>query len=132
MTEEQNNEVKKSAKEILSRVEDGKEGRSDFFAETKEVKEKESSREDELVREEIKREIEIMNQDENLKKESESKAKKIQVLGEEEKIEHLFKIAKEKGVAYAVKIASNMNDPYILDIFHDVLVREGLWKRFEK
>ena len=70
--------------------------------------------------------------EENLKKESENKAKQIQVLGEEEKIENLLKLAKEKGVAYAVKVAQDMNDPYILDIFHDVLVREGMWKKFEK
>ena len=67
-----------------------------------------------------------------MKKESENKSKQIQFLGEEEKIKHLLDIAKQKGVIFALKVANNMNDPYVLDIFHDVLVREGLWKRFEK
>lgn len=124
-------EAGKTAKDALERAEKGE--RYDFsIQDNTETKEKIVSREDQIVREEIRRELELMDQDENLKKESQSKAKKIQVLGEEEKIEHLLQIAKEKGVAYAVKMAKDMKDPYILDIFHDVLVREGLWKKFKE
>lgn len=125
------NEAGKTAKDALERAEKGE--RYDFsIQDNAETKEKIISREDQIVREEIRRELELMDQDENLKKESESKAKKIQVLGQEEKVEHLLQIAKEKGVAYAVKVAKDMKDPYILDIFHDVLVREGLWKKFKE
>jgi hypothetical protein len=128
--EENKDEVKKTAKEILSNLQEG--DRVDSFTEKKEVIEKEITSEEKIIREEIRQELDLMSQDENLKKESENKAKQIQVLGEEEKIENLLKLAKEKGVAYAVKVAQDMNDPYILDIFHDVLVREGMWKKFEK
>lgn len=132
MAEEKQNEKRKSAKEFLDKIEDGRESRYDFFSEKKEVKEKEISPEEKIIREEISRELQMMEQDENLKKESEGKAKQIQFLGEEEKIKHLLEIARKRGVAFAVKVARDMKDPYILDIFHDVLVREGLWKSFKE
>lgn len=54
--------------------------------------------------------------------------------GEEEKIEHLVKIAKSKGLPHAVTVAQRLKDYYALDKFHDELidnlyeelVREGL------
>jgi hypothetical protein len=130
MTEENKDEIKRTAKEIISNAKEGE--RVDFFPEKNEYKEKEISKEEQIIKEEIRRELDLMDQDENLKKESENKSKQIQFLGEEEKIKHLLDIAKQKGVIFALKVANNMNDPYVLDIFHDVLVREGLWKRFEK
>ena len=61
------------------------------------------------------------------------KAKKIQTLGEEEKIEHLLEITKDKGIAFAVRVAKQMNDPYVLDTFHDILVKEwASYKQFLK
>lgn len=89
------------------------------------------SKESELVREEIRRELELMESDETLKKEAETKTQKIQYLGEEEKIKNLLKIANEKGIAFAIKVAKNMNDPYILDLLHDTLAREGYYKKFK-
>ncbi|KKP33218.1 MAG: hypothetical protein A2312_00795 [Candidatus Staskawiczbacteria bacterium RIFOXYB2_FULL_32_9] len=131
MTNEENkDEIKRTAKEIISNAKEGE--RVDFFLEKNEYKEKEISKEEQIVKDEIRRELDLMDLDENLKKESENKSKQIQFLGEEEKIKHLLDIAKQKGVVFALKVANNMNDPYVLDIFHDVLVREGLWKRFEK
>lgn len=125
------NEVPRTAKEALERAESGE--RYDFSSgEKNEIREKELSREEQMVREEISREIKMMEQDENLRKESETKVKQIQVLGDEEKLDHLLQIAKQRGVAYAVKIAQKMGDPYILDTFHDILVKEGLWKTFKE
>jgi len=93
---------------------------------------KEVLSQDKLVAEELKREIEMMDLDENLKKEAEEKAKKITFLGDDQKLEHLLKIAKEKGVVYAVKVAKDMNDPFLLDTFHDLLAREGMYQNFTK
>lgn len=42
----------------------------------------------------------------------------------EEKINFLIKIAFEKGVEKAVKEAKKLNDPYILDEFHDRLIKK--------
>lgn len=89
------------------------------------------SKEDELIKEEIRRELELMDQDPNLKKETEDKTKKIQYLNEEEKIKTLLTLAQNKGVAYAIKVAKNMNDPYVLDTFHDALVKGGYYKKFK-
>lgn len=102
--------------------------------ESKEILEKksESGREDVLIEKEIRKEIEMMDIEGNLKNEAAAKAKKLGSLEEEEKIKHLLQIAKEKGVIYAVKVAQSMNDPYILDMFHDFLSREGYYKQFLK
>jgi len=77
----------------------------------------------------IRREIEIMEADENLKEEARKKTLKIEFLGEKEKIEHLLKIAEEKGVVLAVKTAKETNDPYLLDTLHDILAKEGFYKK---
>jgi len=90
------------------------------------------TQEEEAIKEELKREISAMELDENLKKEAEDKARKIGALDEEKKLKHLLEIAKNKGVLFAIKIAEEMKDPYILDTFHDLLVREGLYKNFVK
>lgn len=87
--------------------------------------------EEQLVSKELRREIELMELDEGLRIQAQEKAKKIQFLGEEEKIEHLLKLAQEKGVVFAVKVAKSMNDPYILDTLHDILAREGYYKDFK-
>lgn len=91
------------------------------------------SREDEkTIRQQIRREIEMMELTPELQDEAVKKAKKIEFLGEKEKLEHLMAIAKERGVEFAIKVAENMNDPYVLDIFHDILVKEGFYKKFLK
>ena len=105
----------------------------EFFHEKVKIPEKEPTREETITKEALKREINMMELDDNLKEEAIEKAKKIQTLGEEEKIEHLLKIAKDKGIVFAVKVAKQMNDPYILDIFHDILVKEwAIYKQFLK
>jgi hypothetical protein len=129
MAEEKNKEIKKpTAKELLE-----KEERLNFFREEKEVQEeKELTPEEKFIEEEIQKEIEMMNTDENLRQQAEAKAQKIQVLDEDDKIKHLLSLAQQKGVAFAINVAKKMNDPYILDILHDVLAREGLYKKFTK
>lgn len=106
----------------------------EFFQEGVKVPEKkEVTREEFITKEALKREIDIMELDDNLREEAIEKAKKIQTLGEEEKIEHLLEIAKNKGIVFAVRVSKQMNDPYILDIFHDILVKEWpIYKQFLK
>ena len=81
---------------------------------------------------ELRREIELMEVDEKTKEEAEKKAKKIEFLGEEDKIEHLLQIAREKGLVFAISVARKMNEPYLLDVLHDTLAREGFYKDFTK
>ena len=88
--------------------------------------------EKEAIRQQIKREIEMMELTPELQDEAAKKAKKIEFLGEKEKLEHLLAIAEERGLVFAIDVAKNMNDPYVLDILHDILIREGLYKKFLK
>ncbi len=50
--------------------------------------------------------------------------KKIQGKPKEKQIQLLTNLAFEKGVIYATEMAKGLNDPYILDEFHDTLVDE--------
>lgn len=92
----------------------------------------ESAKEDRIIAEELKRELKIMEGDESLKKEAEEKANKIRVLAQDDKIKNLLDIVREKGVVFAVKVAKSMNDPYLLDVLHDVLAKEGYYKDLHK
>jgi len=87
---------------------------------------------DKIVDDELRKEIELMELDEKSKGEAKKRAEKISFLAEDEKVKHLLKIAKEKGVVFAVQVARKMNDPFILDILHDSLAQEGFYKDFSK
>lgn len=91
--------------------------------------EKKDSPYEKVVSDELKREIEMMELDDEAKADAEKKAKKIEFLGEKEKIEHLLEIAKEKGLIFAIQVARKMNEPYLLDILHDTLAREGYYQK---
>ena len=96
----------------------------EFFQEgRKELIMKEQTKEESITKEALKREIDTMELNDSLKKEAYEKAKKIQTLGQEEKIEHLLEDAKVKGIVFSIKVAQQINDPYVLDTFHDILVK---------
>ena len=96
------------------------------------VEKKESLRDDRIVSAELRKEIEMMELDDELKGEAKKKAEKIEFLGEKEKIEHLLQMAREKGLVFAIQVARKMNEPYLLDILHDTLAQEGFYKDFTK
>jgi hypothetical protein len=98
----------------------------------KKVEKREVSQDDKIVSAELRREIELMELDDNLKAEAEKKAGKIEFLGEKEKIEHLLQMAREKGLVFAIQVAKKMNEPYLLDILHDTLAQEGYYQKFVK
>ena len=56
----------------------------------------------------------------------------IQSLKKEGKLVRLLELTKEKGVSFAIVVAKKMKDPYTLDAFHDILSREGYYKKFSK
>ena len=80
----------------------------------------------------MKREIELMELDDNLKKQAEQKANKIQFLADDDKLKKLMELAREKGVVFAIKVSKKMNDPFLLDALHDILAKEGYYKKFVK
>lgn len=92
----------------------------------------ETLRDNEAVSAELKRSIELMGLEPGMEKDAEKEREKIGFLGEEEKLDHLLKMAREKGPVYAVRIASKMGDPFILDTLHDTLSKQGYYKGFVK
>lgn len=104
-----------------------------FRQEAEPIKEiRENSQDEKLIAQGLKREIELMEADELLKKQAEEKANKMQFLADDDKIKNLLQIAKEKGVVFAIKVAKSMNEPFLLDTFHDILAKEGYYKNFVK
>lgn len=83
-----------------------------------------------VIREELKREIEMMELTPELREEAKKKAKEIESLGEEGKLQRLLDLAQEKGVAFAVGVAKDMKDAATLDTLHDILAKDGFYKRF--
>lgn len=125
----------KKEKGLLMREKDvWKEGRERISAEEKEELEKRElpPEEEEAIHQQLRKEIEMMELSEELKAEAAQKAKKIEFLGEKEKMKRLIEIARERGVVFSVGVAKDMNDPYVLDTFHDLLVKEGFYKKFLK
>jgi len=70
-----------------------------------------------------------------------SPQEKIEVLKEAEivkrkkvegQIRHLLILAQTKGVSFAIRTALKTNDPYLIDVFHDILASEGLFRKFPK
>jgi NAD kinase len=123
----------KDAKNNLIKESPAEHEKSQFGLHPEKFKEAEKTeiqlKEEADIKEELQQELAKMNLDDNLKAAAEQKAKKIQVLGDDEKIQHLLNLVKQKGVIFAIGVAKSMNDPYILDIFHDILVKEGLYKK---
>lgn len=85
----------------------------------------------EAVREEMEK-IGKMTLSPNLKKQAGEEAVEINKLDKEGKISRLLALAKEKGLSYAINVAEQTNDPYLLDALHDVLIQKGLYKESEK
>lgn len=80
----------------------------------------------------LREKIESIELADHVKQQASAQANAITSLSEEEKMKVLLKAAKDKGVVYAVSMAKKMNDPYILDMLHDTLAKEGHYKDFLK
>lgn len=102
----------------------------DTVFESKESSEKKESTEADTKK--IRQEIESADMDDTLKASALTNAQKLTSLKEREKLKALLQIAANKGVVYAVRVAQKMNDPYVLDAFHDLLAKEGYYKDFLK
>lgn len=65
-------------------------------------------------------------------KKAKKKSGSIKIVNKNKKIDELLTIAQEEGLSFAISAAQNMNDPYILDTFHDILIKNKLYKKFSK
>jgi len=86
--------------------------------------------EEKEIREAMKQEIEKLKVEPEFEEEIPKIAQKIKEFDEEAKLKKLFDLAQEKGLAFAVNVAKKMDDPYTLDLFHDILARDEFYKNF--
>ncbi len=70
-----------------------------------------------------------MSDDDKKDKKKREEEKKIIV---KNKIKLLLAIGEVKGLEYAIKEARKENDPFLLDVFHDVLAKDSAFKKFLK
>ena len=80
----------------------------------------------------VREQIEAMQLPQHLAGQLHQQAQDIQPLKQKAQLEKLLSIARTKGVIEAIHTAKKMDDPYTLDILHDKLVQEGLYKEFMK
>ena len=92
----------------------------------------EQKTEKEIVEEKITEELNKMKLMPDFDEEIEKETIQIQSLKKEGKLVRLLELTKEKGVSFAIVVAKKMKDPYTLDAFHDILSREGYYKKFSK
>ncbi len=85
--------------------------------------------EEKVIREELEREIEIMKLSPQLQDDAQKKAQQIKDLDVKGKLKQLLVLAEEKGVGFAVEVAKNMKDPATLDTLHDILAKDGFYKK---
>ncbi|MGB2762048.1 MAG: hypothetical protein WBC21_00715 [Minisyncoccales bacterium] len=116
--------------------EPGKEYREEIFPkETIKKREeilekKELTEEEKEVKKEIEKEIEKVKLSPQAKVQARKQAEDIKKGTVKGKIQHLLDLAQSQGLAYAVEVARKMDDPYLLDLFHDTLAKKGLFKKF--
>ena len=124
------NPEKKSAEELESLKQKTREEKPEL----QQTPEKESFgvEEERIIREEIEREIATMELDPQAQEEAQQEIQKINLADITGKTTRLLSLAREKGVPFAVIVATKMKDPYLLDLFHDTLAKEGLYKKIKK
>ena len=110
-------------------IEEGKAPEVSVERKSEKVEEK---TEKEIVEEKISEELNKMKLMPDLDEEIEKETLQINSLQKEGKLLRLLELAKEKGVSFAVIVAKKMKDPYTLDAFHDILSREGYYKKLSK
>lgn len=106
-------------------------GEKTFFQE-QDKREKEINNQELLSKKELEKKILTVKLSPKLTDDAKKTAVQIKPLNKKEKLQNLLNIAEEKGVAFAVAVVKNMNDHYLLDTFHDFLVKDGLYKKFKK
>lgn len=47
-------------------------------------------------------------------------------------IKYLLVLAQTKGLCFAIQTAKQTKDPYLIDLFHDILAKQGLYKKFRR
>jgi len=87
----------------------------------------------EIVRKKIEEEIQKLEErSPQFREEVKRVYSEIENLKCQGKIERLLELAKEKSVFFAIKVAQETKDPYLLDTLHDILAYKGYFKNLLK
>ena len=99
--------------------------------ESQEVSEVGVEEEKQAVRKDLEKKVEETELPPEVQQQVVSQAAQIQsgALNEEAKVKRLVDMAQTKGVIFALKAAKEIGDDYILDMFHDALVKDKLYKQ---
>jgi hypothetical protein len=87
---------------------------------------------DRASQEELQKEIEKVSQSPQGQQDIKQKVAQIKDLDTQGKLSRLLSLAQERGVAFAISVAKEMNDPYLLDTLHDGIIEKGIHKKEEK
>ena len=82
------------------------------------------------IKMEMEKEIEKIKISPQVKTQAQQQADNMKKQSTQGKIKHLLELAQTQGLAYSVEVAKNMNDAYLLDLYHDELAKEGRYKQF--
>ena len=94
------------------------------------LEKKELTEEEKEMKGELEKEIEKIKLSPQTKVQAQKQADEMKKQTAQGKIQHLLDLAQSDGIAYAIEVAHKMDDPYLLDLFHDTLAKEGLFKKF--
>lgn len=133
MTNLLNNREKSPAPELDSEAGETKEEAvKEYFPERKKeiIERKELTEAEKEEKEKLKQEIEKAKLPEEKQAEALKEAERLKVQSVQGIIRHLLDLAQNKGLSFAIETARKMEDPYLLDLFHDTLVKQGLYKQF--
>ena len=106
------------------------EQREKIVEKIQEIKETGLTEEEKVIKEQIEKQITQLKSSPKTEILAEKKWQKIKEADVEKKLVELIKIAKTKGISFANQVAQKSNDPYILDLFHDILAKDGYYKNF--
>ncbi|MEA3296026.1 MAG: hypothetical protein U9Q27_02725 [Patescibacteria group bacterium] len=85
--------------------------------------------EKEKIEQKIKKETEKNQSPYQDRKREEKESEKIKKQSVQGKLRHFLDLAKTQGIVEAMQAVKKMNDPYLLDLFHDALAEQGLYKK---
>jgi len=105
----------------------------EWFPEEKPAKKEVTPKE----REELKAELEKQKEKvppipPSVQKKVSKKAATLKKVPVPRKIKSLLILCKKEGLVYAIEVAKATGDPYLIDIFHDILAKDGFYKNFLK
>jgi len=94
------------------------------------LEKRELTEQEKETRKELEKEIKKVKLSPQAKVQAQKQAEDIKKGTVQGKIQHLLDLSQSQGLAYAVEVVRKMDDPYLLDLFHDTLVKEGLFRKF--